>query len=142
MPRPISQITADLDSFKPPNADWLTLDKLVQELLASDSASSGIDALLGIFERYPSEDGFGVFWALLHGLESLPGYEERLLESILRLPTRFTVLMVNRLLNAGCDEVSGVPLLPLLHRITCDRQAMPEIRQEAQNFVDHHGSQS
>lgn len=102
----------------------------------SGSASVGIDAMLHVFERYPDEDGAGVFWSIVHGLESLPDYESRLANSIRNVPSDFTLLMVNRLLNAECREVGGVRLLSLLEQVTQDETARPEIRQEAQKILD------
>jgi hypothetical protein len=138
MARLVSEIIADIEDFKPSNGNWLGLDALLQELFLSGSAPLGIDAMLHVFERYPAEDGAGVFWAIVHGLESLPGYESRLVASVRRVPSDFALLMVNRLLNAECKEVGGVCLLSLLEQVAQDETARPEIRQEAQEILDDH----
>jgi hypothetical protein len=140
MPRPVSEITADIENFKPSNGNWLVLDALLQELFLSGSASVGIDAMLHVFERYPAEDedGAGVFWSIVHGLESLPGYENGLVESVRREPSCFALLMVNRLLNAECADVGGTSLRSLLEQVAQDETARPEIRQEAQLILDRH----
>lgn len=138
MARPISEIIADIEGFKPSKGNWLGLDALLQELFLSGSSPVAIDAMLHVFERYPGEDGAGVFWSIVHGLESLPGYESRLVESIRRVPSDFALLMVNRLLNGECREVGGERLLSLLERVARDETARPEIRQEAQEILDRH----
>lgn len=140
MARPVSEIIAAIDGFKPSSGNWLGLDALLEELFQSGSASLGIDAMFRVFERYPAEDGFGVFWSILHGLESLPGYESRLVESVRKAPTHFALRMVNGLLNAGCREAGGVNLLSLLEEVVQDETTRPEIRQEAQEILDRHES--
>lgn len=117
MPRPVAEIVAAIEQFQPSNGNWLALDALLDELFRSGSAAQGIAAMLGVFERYPAEDGAGVFWAIVHGLEALPGYESQLLASVRRIPSEFGSIMVNRLLKAGCQEVDGVNLLELLEQI-------------------------
>lgn len=138
MARAVSEIIANIEDFKLSNGNWLGLDALLQELFLSGSAPDGIDAMLHVFERYPAEDGAGVFWAIVHELESLPGYESRLVESVRRIPSSFALLMVNRLLNADREDVGGVRLLSLLEQVTQDESARPEIRHEAQEILDHH----
>src|SRR5262249_42909345 len=117
---------------------WLGLDTLLQELFKGGSASLGIDAMLRVFELYPTEDGAGVFWAIVHGLESLPGYESRLVKSLRKAPSGFALLMLNRLLNAGCEEAGGVRFVPVLEQVVQNQNASPEIRQEAQDILNDH----
>ncbi len=138
MARPVLEIIADIENFEPSDKSWLGLEELLDELFSSGSADTGIDAMLRIFERYPGEDGDGVFWSIVHGLESLPGYEAKLVEAIRKTPSDFTVLMVNRLLNVGCREVGEVPLLPLLKQIEKDETVCPKIRQRATKIIDRH----
>lgn len=71
-------------------------------------------ALLRVFERFPDEDGAGVFWSIVHGLEALSGYEKHLVAAVQRHPTDFTVIMVRRLINAGSQEIDGVKLSELV----------------------------
>jgi hypothetical protein len=133
--RPVLENLADIEDFTPSNGDWLRLEVLLQELFLSGSAPLGIDAMLHVFERCPAEDGAGVFWTIVHGLESLPGYESRLVESV---PSYFALLMVNRLLNAGCKEVGSVRLHCLLEQVAQDETVRPQIGQEAQEILDCH----
>lgn len=79
-------------------SDLMTLDASVRELFQLPDAEMGIDTLLRVFERFPTKDGFGVFWSIVHGLESLAGrYEPKLVASVRRAPSGFSVMMVNRL---------------------------------------------
>ena len=136
--RPVSQIITAIEDFNSSNGDWLELDALFEELFHNRSASLGIDAMLHVFERHPTEDGAGVFWSIVHGLESLPGYESRLVESVRKAPSVFALLMVNRLLNAGCQEGGGVRFASLLEQVVKNQNANPEVKLKAQEILDKH----
>lgn len=111
------------------------LDHNLNQLLASEHPELGIDALLSVFERFPDKDGYGIFWGILHGLEGLPDYEEKLIESVRRQPSEFSLLMINRMLNGGVTEVKGINLLGVLKDVAADERLPDEIRREAQGFV-------
>ncbi len=142
MARTIAAIIGDIDEFLPRDGEWKRLDRLLDELFGSDQPQLGIVPLLRVFERFPEEDGYGVFWSIVHGLESLPGYEKPLLASINRKPTEFTVLMVNRMLNSGITEVEGVSLLTLLARVSSDSRATKGIKKDAERFLIHQRTKS
>jgi hypothetical protein len=99
--RPAIDVANAIDQFERKNGDWIELDDLLQELFRSECPTLGIDALLRVFERFPTEDGAEVFWGIVHGLESLPGYDECLVQSIRSSPSEFGLIMLHRLLNSG-----------------------------------------
>jgi hypothetical protein len=131
-----AEIVADLRAFAPQAGDWRRLDDLLAELWQTGSPRDAIEDLLGVFERYPDEDGAGVFWSILHGLESLPGSEVALVRSVQRKPSELGVLMVRRLLNSGWVEVDGVPLYPLLHEVASRPGISESIRQMVLRWLD------
>ena len=134
----VKKAIADLDSIKSlDDPDELQkLDGYVQKLIASENSELGIDALLRVFERFPDKDGYGIFWSIVHSLEGLPGYEEKLIESVGRQPSEFSLLMVNRMLNAGVTQVKGINLLDILKDVAADKRQTEEIRREAQGYVE------
>ena len=67
----IKEIIYEIDSFRLVDENWVRLDELLNKLWDSGKSELGINSLFGIFERYPNEDGAGVFWTILHGLETL-----------------------------------------------------------------------
>jgi hypothetical protein len=138
MARPAAAIIAAIEDFRPSAGNWLGLDELVDELFESGSASQGVKALLGVFERYPTEDGAGVCWTIVHGLETLTGYENHLIESVRKAPSDFGMVMVHRLLKAGYEAVDGVRLLPLLEQIARNENTKPDIRRSAQKYLGWH----
>ena len=116
MPRAPKEIMSDIDAFIPAEGDWIKLDALVSELFESGFATAGMRSLFGVFERFPNDDGAGVFWSIVHGLESLPAYESHLLDSVNKVPSEFGMIMLKRLLNSGRTDASGFQIRPLLER--------------------------
>jgi hypothetical protein len=138
MVRTLPEILADLRAFRPVRGDWLPLDELSGELWEAELYSDAVEELLTVFERFPEDDGAGVFWTILHGLESLTGYEPALVRSVQRQPSQFGVLMVGRLLNGGQTGVGGVQLLGLLESVATSPSAAESVRQLARDFAEHH----
>src|ERR1700733_10885117 len=90
------------------------LEKSVECYFASPEASQHLQVWFRLFERFPEDDAYGIFWAILHGIERHEGYEPLVVESVGRQPSRFAVSMINRILNAGQTHVDGANLLSLL----------------------------
>ncbi|VWD34810.1 hypothetical protein BLA39750_04924 [Burkholderia lata] len=134
MSRTTADIAHDIATFVPGDGNWLALDVLVTELWQAGHPEQAIPELLSVFERYPEEDGLGVIWGVLHGLESLPNYEPALLRSLARQPSEFGVCMVGRLLNAGIREVDGISLLAILRELAATAKS-PRIRETAEGFA-------
>lgn len=139
MPRPAREIAASIVTFQPVDDEWLPLDALVQELADRPDAVQAADALLGIFERFPDHDGYGVFWTIIHALEAMPGYEHHLLPSVCRVPCEFNLTMLARRLNAKMTEIGGVKILDELARIVRLPGISPEAREQVQEVLDTYG---
>lgn len=141
MPRDLATILADLDPTRYEYEAWVEhvdIDRLIAELFATEQSEQGSAILFQIFERFPNEDGYGGFWAVLHALERIPGYETGLIASIQRQPSLFAVLMVNRLLNAGVSSVGSVRLRELLADVVAKSRTSPDVREDAQRFLQRH----
>jgi hypothetical protein len=136
MTRPNVAIIEDLNRVAPPFDDWNKLQKVLDELWLDGTPSDAIPELLAIFERYPAdEDGCGVFWSILHGLETLAGYETHLLRSVQTIPSEFGVIMLARIRNAKIDEIDNVSILSIL-LATSKLKAVPErVREVATRFA-------
>ena len=132
-------------------AEWFTdphdelqlhrLDELLQSAAAQSFGHNEYRALLGIFERFPTEDGFGVFWGIIHCLESCSGYEPDLIASVLRKPVEFNVLMVNRLLNAGILNIDGQSLVSVLASVASNPAATHDAKVSAEQFISYQRQQ-
>lgn len=113
------------------------LDETLIKLATHPQKELAFQALFQLFERFPDQDGFGVFWSILHFLEGVSGYDTELLRSIERQPSEFTLLMINRLLNVRTEAIGNQDLLTLLKKIMTDANQTPEIRRQAAHFVEY-----
>jgi hypothetical protein len=140
MAGPAGDFVAALAAFPGEAAgDLKALDALIVEATAQPASPELDRALFGIFERFPDEDGRGVYWGIVHGLEGRGGYEPALLDSIRRAPSPFALLMLNRIANAGQADCAGVSILALLEEVAASPQASPAARQEAADFLGEQG---
>ena len=94
-------ILADITAFSPQNGDWRPLDRLLEELWGLGVDEAQLRTLFGVFERFPDEDGAGVLWSIVHGIERLPiDYEDELNRSMSRRPSLMGDIMKQRLANS------------------------------------------
>ena len=92
-------------------------------------------ALLEVFERFPEDDGFGVFWGIVHGLEHVDDYDQELVTSVRRKPTHFNTLMLNRMLNAGIEFAAGESIEGLLREVLSQGTLAGEVSKQVQGFL-------
>ncbi len=97
-----SEILKDIAQFQPVADMWLPLDDFLNELwLAGQPPIEVLPTLFGVFERFPEDDGAGVFWSIVHGVEALPyNYGCLLRESHGRVPSEMSKIMLARLANS------------------------------------------
>jgi len=99
MTRPAFEVLRDIQAFAPKDDDWRPLDDLLVELWTGGPPPRGVlPILFGVFERFPSEDGAGVLWSIVHGIEHLPySYADELKASYKRVPSEMAEIMLARL---------------------------------------------
>ena len=134
MNRPIEEIITDLDSFDAIRDGWPRLAGLLTELKANPHPTWAMDPLFRLFERHPAITS-GVFMTVLHLLESFPGFEVHLVESLQRRPSVFGVMMVNRLLNSGISTVGIDSLLPLLESLPANPRCQRAVKHEIEGVL-------
>jgi hypothetical protein len=117
--------------------DLELLQKVADRYFAQSDASQHLDVWFRLYERFPDDDGYGVFWTILHGIESQAGSGDSVVRSVQRAPTHFSLLMVNRMLNGGTSSVNGTNLLELLNHVASNEQISPSVRDDAISFVEH-----
>lgn len=94
-------ILGDIEKFVPEDGNWLPLDGLLDELWRHAPDPAFIRPLLGVFERFPDDDGAGVFWSIVHGVEGWPFlYEDELRESLAYVPSEMGAIMMARVENS------------------------------------------
>jgi hypothetical protein len=115
------------------------LETALDSLPPTEAPEAIVFSLFKLLERFPTSDGLGVFWSVLHYLEATPRHEACLVASINRCPTEFGVLMVNRILNVPGTELE--PWLSTLRRVERLPAEPDAIRQLARKFIARHTPQ-
>ena len=100
--------------FTPQHGDWLPLDQHFEQVFNSPDPKQYYHAIFNLFERFPDDDGAGVFWSALHGMEAVGGYEDLLLQYFRRYPSFMTNVMLRRILNSGQTHIGRVALSRLI----------------------------
>jgi hypothetical protein len=75
---------------------------VIEKIEEREDAFDAIDSILMLMERNPNVD-FGTPGPLVHFAERFykNGYEEKLVDSLKRCPTKHTVWMLNRIINGS-----------------------------------------
>ena len=100
--------------FAPDQGSWRPLAELFQRAFASPDPKNYYPAVFNLFERFPEEDGAGVFWSALHGMEAVGGYEQLLLQYLRRFPSLMTRTMLRRILNSGQTHIGQMAIEDLI----------------------------
>ncbi|MGD8941041.1 MAG: hypothetical protein PVJ72_16770 [Gammaproteobacteria bacterium] len=99
-----ADILKDINNFQPTDGEWRGLDDLLSELWEIGVPESSLPILFNIFERFPDEDGAGVLWSIVHGVEALDyDYEKYLKDSLDRKPSFMGNIMLKRLEKANAS---------------------------------------
>lgn len=127
-------IIADINQFEPEDGNWLPLDALLNELWKSGSQEIFTTDLLSVFERFPGEDGAGVFWSIIHGVENFNSYERQLIDSLNRQPSEMGLIMLRRIKNTGTKTVGGIEITKIIADLISNERTTPALRQELINI--------
>ena len=137
--RNIEEIIKDLNNYSPVQDEWRGLDEIIAEA-AEYRGDEIVRALLNVLERFPTHDGYGVFWSIVHALEAIGDYEAELVSSISMQPHEMSVLMLNRLINGGVTEIGGKPIIKILKDISNNEAFSEDIREQANGFIEYQES--
>ena len=128
-----------LNSLDPTDDEFvLHVDELVENT-PDDVMRGAYEDIFRFFEAHPKDD-CGMPGTLVHVMEDyFPNYVDALMESVGRMPSVNTVLMINRILNSG-DTDAGLRtrLIKSLHDTIDNECCLPEIRDDAQGYIDRH----
>jgi hypothetical protein len=135
----LDELIGAVDSItEPENVGQLEkLEVILRSVPTLPDPSLLAPALLRLFERFPWDDGLGLFWSVLHELERLRGYELLLIESVRRSPGEFNLFMVNRLINGGISSVGTTNLLTLLREVAEEPRYSEPARGEALRYFEY-----
>ena len=108
-----------IETFQPADDTWRGLDEHLQALFSLETdLFAALPTLFRVLERYPRHDGHGVFWAIVHGVEAIRGYEPVLVDHVRRAPTELGITMLKRIVESGIPRVGVVDLDPLIAELT------------------------
>ncbi len=99
--RSIEAIIGNIRGFNLDGDYWPMLYSLADEIENHPEGASIISVVLRLFERFPDGE-FGEPGPLVHAIEKYyrRGYENNLLESLQRNPTKRTLWLARRIVNA------------------------------------------
>lgn len=114
-----------------------SLEEAIANIDRTRLKKEDVEAIFGLFERLPDDDGYGVFSWFMHAIEATGGYEANLLESVARRPGGFNVMMVVRFLNAGVTQLEGNDLVALVHTLADRTDISERAREAAQSYFEN-----
>lgn len=139
MTRSISEFSQALNTFVPEEdndaANLHRLYLILEDFQELSEREKAMPAMFDLLERYPDTE-LGSPGPLVHALETIPGYEILLEQSLARQSTALTVWMVNRILNSAKDETRFRQRLPRLHAALEHPLAPELVRETAANFIN------
>lgn len=98
MSQSLDDILRAIEAFRPADGVWQPLEELLAELWKAGVPARALPTLFGVFERFPTDDGAGVLWSIVHGIEGLAlDYEQPLRNSLTRQPSDMGKIMLGRL---------------------------------------------
>jgi hypothetical protein len=110
----VESLANQIMEFMPIQNNWLPLENLIEQAFSSKNPSDYYVAIFNLFERFPEEDGSGVFWSAVHGMEKVGNYEKSLLRFYRRYPTLMSKIMLVRLQNSGHTMIEGMAINMLI----------------------------
>jgi hypothetical protein len=128
--RTSQDIITDINQFKPEDGNWLRLDALLNELWESGDQEKFTTDLLSVFERFPHDDGAGVLWSIIHGVESFNSYERQLIDSLNRQPSEMGLVMLRRIKNTGTKTIAGIEINKIVDDLISNERTTPTLKQE------------
>jgi hypothetical protein len=128
--RTSQDIIADINQFEPEKGNWLRLDALLNELWESDDQENFTTDLLRVFEKFPNDDGAGVLWSIIHGVETFKSYERELIDSLNRQPSEMGLVMLIRIKNTGTKTVDGIEINKIVADLISNHRTTPALREQ------------
>ena len=126
--RNTQEIINDIHQFEPQEGNWLKLEDLLNELWETGFQQNYTNDLLKVFERFPKEDGAGVFWTIVHGIEGFGTYELQLINSLYRQPSEMGIVMLTRIKKIGAKSVGGIEINKIITDLLSKRDLTPTMR--------------
>jgi hypothetical protein len=102
-----------------------------------DNQKAVFDEAFLFFESHTNAD-LGMPGPLVHFIEKFyPKYLDELSASVERVPTKYTVWMINRILNSKIESSVREHLLNLLHKVSRNQEVDDVIREQAIEHIKY-----
>jgi hypothetical protein len=132
-------IISALDQFNPDRDEVPNLVRLYEifrDFETLKDRERALPSMFALLERFP-EGEFGSPGPIVQAIEGVDGYSERLKASLARVPTRYTVWMVNRAMNGTTDEDTWVSWMAELQKVRSHPLADEYLRENAREFAEY-----
>ena len=86
--------------------------------------------LFTVFERFPDDDGAGVLWSIVHGVERFKAYDRELVASLRRQPSMMGLTMLMRIKNSGANIMGGIEFGSLLTELLHHEKILPGLKED------------
>lgn len=83
--------------YQPVDGSFVEHEGLFEQAFQTPDPTEYYDAIFNLFERFPEDDGAGVFWSALHSMEAIGNYESKLRQYWRRWPNLMNRIMMKRL---------------------------------------------
>jgi hypothetical protein len=133
--RSSQDIVNDINQFEPADGNWLELETLLNDLWSTGKQENFTIDLLRVFERFPGKDGAGVFWSIIHGVETFRSYESELVDSLNRQPSEMGLLMLRRIKNSGASTLGGVEIDKIVRDLLSNEQLTPALKEAIMKII-------
>jgi len=114
----------------------LRLYELLHGIDLLPGRESAVEPLFQLLERNADSE-LGNPGPVVHALEAIPGYEPKLIASLHRHPTYYTVWMVNRILNTELSAHDRAAWLGELRAAASHALADASVVESVEHFLTH-----
>jgi len=82
----MNDLAESIKEFSPADGDWCPLESPLEAAFSDENPTRYYNAIFHLFERFPEDDGAGVFWSAVRGMEAIGDYENSLAQRFPRGP--------------------------------------------------------
>lgn len=135
-----AEISAQLESIAAANDFASCSAEFVDRWIGQGAGIEVVAPILRFMEEHPSID-FGAPGPLVHFVERFyrRGYEDHLVESVLRRPTAHTVWMLNRVVNGTKEPDARERLISVMRRARVHPLADADTKNDVIHFLERLG---
>jgi hypothetical protein len=135
----VENVIAAIDQFTPARDETENLCRLYEifdRFEKLEGRERALPSMFALLERFPDGE-FGSPGPIVSGIGSVTGYAGILKASLARIPTRYTVWMVNMAMNATSDENIWSDWMRELQKVESHPLADKYLRENAREYAEY-----